>query len=99
MDVALDPSDELFIVHVASPKGTGKKSASAWEAGGPLMHSLQVHQRRSCSVMTGLCGRLFSTGACAPCHAPGVVFNAEAHCGLGFHLPAGVIAAVPAQGS
>ncbi len=40
--MALDPSDELFIVHVASPKGIGKKSAISWETGGPLVHSLQV---------------------------------------------------------
>lgn len=37
----LDPRDELFIVHVSSPKGGGGKKHD-WRAGGALMHSMEV---------------------------------------------------------
>ena len=37
----LDSRDELFIVHVSSPKGGGGKKHD-WRAGGALMHSMEV---------------------------------------------------------
>lgn len=37
----LDQRDELFIVHVCSPKASGGKKDN-WKAGGALMHSMEV---------------------------------------------------------
>ena len=38
----LHPNDTLFVVHVHSAKQSGAGRKPSWQAGGALMHSLQV---------------------------------------------------------